>query len=135
MTKQARLVTGLFVIILLLSVWVYHLSEARKLARSLQAEATTLQAAFAEPGDGASGFDTTVETVAARSIPLLGEIQGKITVYVRANGRDNARVYSAFEHFFVYEAGQWRMTESGTCSGPECQIRASRAFQKGYFMP
>ena len=135
MTKHARLVTGLFAIILLLFVWVYHLAEARSLTRSLQTEATALQATFARRADDTPAFDTTVETVAARNFPLLGGIQGKVTVYVRASGAGDARVYSAFEHFFVYEEGQWRMTESGTCSGPECQSRASRAFQKRHFMP
>ena len=77
MKKHARVVTGLFTIILLLSIWVYHIMEARSLTGSLAAEAAVLQAAFAQPEDGSPGFDVTLETVAARDIPLLGRIRGK----------------------------------------------------------
>lgn len=129
MKKHARVVTGLFTIILLLSIWVYHIMEARSLTGSLAAEAAVLQAAFAQPEDGPPGFDVTVETVAARDIPLLGRIRGKITVYTRSKDVGREHVYSALEHFYTYEAGDWRLTESGGCSGPECQIRATRAFQ------
>ncbi len=129
MKKRARMVTGLFTIILLLSIWVYHLMEARSLTGSLATEAAALQAAYAQPEDGSPGFEVAAETLASRDIPLLGRIRGKITVYTRSKNAGGRHIYSALEHFYEYKAGDWRMTESGGCSGPECQIRATRAFQ------
>ncbi|MEA3365530.1 MAG: hypothetical protein U9Q79_07810 [Candidatus Hydrogenedentes bacterium] len=135
MKKRTRVVTGLFVIVVLLSIWVYHLAETKNLERALQPHAEALAQEYASPENRLLEQEVSVESAAGRTIPIIGEKWGKITVYTRSRRLSGEIVYRALEHFYVYEDGQWLMTESGGCTGPECRIRAEKAFEKDAKIP
>ncbi|HOD51633.1 MAG TPA: hypothetical protein PLJ71_18335 [Candidatus Hydrogenedentes bacterium] len=128
MKGYARLVTGLFAIIMLLSAWAYHIMETRNLTKSLNTEAATIIRAHTMSEGVPCGTQVSLEASAGRTLPLFGAVWGKITVFTRGNGASGKPVYGAIEYFYVLEEGQWRMTESGGCTGPECRVRAEKAF-------
>lgn len=130
MKKRTRLVTGLFVVVVLLFIWIFHIAETKALEKSLIEQSGELMDQY--PASEAALFErnVSIESAAGRTVPLLGEIWGKITVYTRTEKASGKTIYRAIEHFYAYEDGKWRMTESGGCTGPACRIRAEKAFQK-----
>ncbi len=127
--RHVGLVTGLFTIIALVSIWFCHTAENQNLIRSLEAQAASVADAYAALDNGAPSTSVSVALDAGRTVPLFGSIYGKVTVYTRTESPSGETVYRAIEHYYAYANGQWRLTESGGCTGPECRIRAERAFQ------
>ncbi|MFO7975001.1 MAG: hypothetical protein R6V12_10245 [Candidatus Hydrogenedentota bacterium] len=135
MKKRSRMVTGLFVIVVLLFIWVYHLAEIKALERSLRKQADALMKQYASPENGLSENHVSLEVNAGKTLPILGQGRGKISVFTRTETPSGEKVYRTIEYFYAYEDGQWRMTESGGCSGPACQIRAEKAFREDAQIP
>lgn len=130
MKKRMRLVTGLFVVVTLLFIWVFHIAETKALEKSLIEQSDELMQQYQTSEAALSQGNVFIESAAGRTVPLLGEIWGKITVYTRTEEASGKTIYRAIEHFYVYEDGQWRMTESGGCTGPACRLRAEKAFRE-----
>jgi hypothetical protein len=132
MKKRTRLVTGLFVVVVLLFIWIFHSAETKALEKSLIEQAGELMDQYpaSETEAVLSQRNVSIKSAAGRTVPLLGEIWGKITVYTRTEEASGKTIYRAIEHFYVYEDGKWRMTESGGCTGPACRLRAEKAFRE-----
>lgn len=127
MKKHARLVTGLFVLLALGCIWAYHIRETRQFEESLRKEANLLIDAPGASGDTA--HPTTAVVAAGRTIPIVGDVWGKVSVFTRLNNAEGGPAYHGIDYFYAYEDGSWRITESSGCAGHECQIHAEKAFE------
>ena len=76
----------------------------------------------------APGLDTVTEVAIAKRWGVVGPALGKVTVYTRANGKDDGPSYGMLNlHYERLDSG-WVQVESGYCAGNECVPAATRAF-------
>ncbi len=127
MKKHARLVTGLSLLFALICIWAYHLRETRLLEESLRVEANVLL--NAHRGSSETAADSTAVVAAGRTLPVVGDVWGKVSVFTRLDNTGGGPAYHGIEYFYAYEEGSWRITESSGCTSPECQILAENAFE------
>lgn len=59
---------------------------------------------------------------------LWGRPRAKVEVFVRPKDPDAEDQIAGIEYYYVRQGGQWRLTDSGACSGPECALRGQKLF-------
>lgn len=77
------------------------------------------------------GVEVASGVVVTRDALLFGTPHAKVEIFVRdKDGGKNAK-FAGIEYNYELENGQWRLVDSGGCSGPECAIRGNEAFRRG----
>ena len=61
---------------------------------------------------------------------FLGQPFGKVAVYIAVNDAGDKERYVGYTFYYEKNGEKWSMTESGACSGTECQIRGRQLDHK-----
>lgn len=84
-----------------------------------------------EPEGSLARLKIGASVVATKSYVVLGDVSGKVSVYLRhEDGTDQPRM-EGFEFYFARDAGgEWTQTESGRCTSDECTQEGLRVLRK-----
>lgn len=80
-------------------------------------------------------FDSSVrvvgfEATTSKRYVLWGQPFGKVAVYIAVKDGEDKNRYVGYTFYYERVDEKWSLTESGACSGTECQIRGRQLDQK-----
>lgn len=108
-----------------LGAWAYKQAEQTRLEASIvpQLQAHTIE-------NQSPDVEVASRTTVARKNVLWGVPRATVEVYIRAkDGGEDARI-TGIEYHYERDGDQWRLTDSGACSGDECALRGHEAFRR-----
>lgn len=79
-----------------------------------------------DPSIRVVGFEATT----SKKYVFLGQPFGKVAVYIAVNDAGDKERYVGYTFYYEKNGEKWSMTESGACSGTECQIRGRQLDHK-----
>ncbi|HOJ34485.1 MAG TPA: hypothetical protein PKY35_00685 [Candidatus Hydrogenedentes bacterium] len=79
-----------------------------------------------DPSIRVVGFETTT----SKKYLFWGQPFGKVALYIAANDAGDKERYVGYTFYYEKNGEKWSMTESGACSGTECQIRGRQLDHK-----
>lgn len=83
-----------------------------------------------EEHDRADRFGVPIETAyivtATKEYLIYGDVQGKIEVFVKKEGREDRIV--GMDYFMARDQGDWTVLDSSACTDETCQRRGTKAF-------
>lgn len=100
---------------------VYALeNELRVIAREKAQEEHDRADRFGVP------IDTAYIVTATKEYLIYGDVQGKIEVFVKKEGREDRIV--GMDYFMARDDGDWTLLDSSACTDEMCQRRGTKAF-------
>jgi hypothetical protein len=76
------------------------------------------------------GMDVASTITATRDALFFGPARAKIEIFVRSSAAADAGQVGGIEYNYALEDGQWRLTDSGSCTDEACALRGRKAFDK-----
>jgi hypothetical protein len=128
MAKSKRGMVLVLVLALLVCVGLANAAHIHWLTRDLARAAQTAIDEERNAHPDAEGVQLATELTVTKAFVVFGAPAGKLTVFVRSEFNGQEPQTSIFESFYVRQAGEWVMTESGRCRDGACAVRAEKAF-------
>jgi len=110
------------------AAWAFAWVDNARLCASLEQDSQDEVGHYRDPFVNQADAETVTVVTAGRSYVFFGETIGKVDLFVKTTREGSSARYAGVEIGFKREDGAWVMTDSGSCSGEECILKARKAF-------